>query len=105
MKAVLAINEESTRRRERENEIGHRWYSDFNPHHLWGNKAEEHGEVKGATELDRRLMAISEEDRQSVFRKILAFAKERCVEITGTFYQQKAKQWNVRCRGGPPNTS
>jgi hypothetical protein len=57
--------------------------------------------VKGANELNRRLMAINEEDRRSVFRRILALAKERCVEITRTFYQQKAKQWNVRCRGGP----
>jgi hypothetical protein len=56
--------------------------------------------VKDANELNRRLIAISEEDRRSVFRRILALAKERCVEITRTFYQQKAKQWNVRCRGG-----
>ena len=56
--------------------------------------------VKGANDLNQRLMAISEEDRRSVFRRILALAKERCVEITRTFYQQKAKQWNVRCRGG-----
>src|SRR4029077_14869785 len=36
VKAALAINEESTRRHERQNEAGPRWYSDFNPHHLWG---------------------------------------------------------------------
>jgi hypothetical protein len=42
--------------------------------------------------LNRRLMAISEEDRRSVFRRILALAKERCVAITRTFYQQKGKQ-------------
>jgi hypothetical protein len=52
-------------------------------------------------EANRRLMALSEEDRRSVFLKILALAKEHCVEITRTFYQQPAKQWNVRCRGGP----
>ena len=57
--------------------------------------------VKGANEVNRRLMALSEEDRRSVFRRILALAKERCVEITRTFYQPQAKQWNVRCRGGP----
>jgi len=56
--------------------------------------------VKGANEVNRRLMALSEEDRRSVFRGILALAKERCVEITRTFYQRHAKQWNVRCRGG-----
>ena len=57
--------------------------------------------VIGANEINRRLMALSEEDRRTVFRRILALAKERCVEITRTFYQQQAKQWNVRCRGGP----
>ena len=57
--------------------------------------------VEGANEANRRLMALSEEDRRSVFRGILALAKEHCVEITRTFYQQSAKQWNVRCRGGP----
>src|SRR5262249_48899479 len=56
--------------------------------------------VKGANELNRRLMALSEEDRRSGVRRILALAKERCVEITRSFYQQQAKQWNVRCRGG-----
>ena len=30
----------------------------------------------------RRLMALSEEDRRSVFLRILALAKEHCVEIT-----------------------
>ena len=57
--------------------------------------------VKGGDEANRRLMALSEEDRRSVFLRILALAKEHCVEITRTFYQQPAKQWNVRCRGGP----
>lgn len=57
--------------------------------------------VTGAEEANRRLMALSEEDRRSVFRRILALAKGRCVEITRTFYQKQAKQWNVRCRGGP----
>jgi hypothetical protein len=57
--------------------------------------------VNGADEANRRLMALSEEDRRSVFLRILALAKEHCVEITHTFYQQPAKQWNVRCRGGP----
>jgi hypothetical protein len=47
VKAALAINEESTRRHERQHEIGPRWYSDFNPHHLWGSKAEEHREPYG----------------------------------------------------------
>jgi hypothetical protein len=66
-----------------------------------GPKPPEHAaKVKGANEVNRRLMALSEEDRRSVFRRILALAKERCVEITRTFYQQQAKQWNVRCRGG-----
>ena len=55
--------------------------------------------VKGTNEINRNLMALSEEDRRSVFRRILAVAKERCVEITRTFYQPQAKQWNVRCRG------
>ena len=50
---------------------------------------------------NRRLMALSEEDRRSVFLRILALAKEHCVAITHTSYQQPAKQWNVRCRGGP----
>jgi len=57
--------------------------------------------VKSADEANRRLMALSEEDRRSVFLRILALAKEHCVEITRTFYQQPAKQWNIRCRGGP----
>jgi len=57
--------------------------------------------VKGADEANRRLMALNEEDRRSVFLRILALAKEHCVKITRTFYQQPAKQWNVRCRGGP----
>jgi hypothetical protein len=57
--------------------------------------------VKGGDEANRRLMTLSEEDRRSVFLRILALAKEHCVEITRTFYQQPAKQWNVRCRGGP----
>ena len=57
--------------------------------------------VEDANEINRRLMALSEEDRRSVFRRILALAKERCVQIARTFYQQQAKQWNVRCRGGP----
>ena len=56
--------------------------------------------VNGTDETDRRLMALSEEDRRSVFLRILALAKEHCVKITRTFYQQPAKQWNVRCRGG-----
>jgi hypothetical protein len=45
--------------------------------------------VRVANELNRRLMAISEEDRRSVFRRILALAKERCVEITRTFISRK----------------
>ena len=57
--------------------------------------------VKGADEANRRLMALSEEDRRGMFLRILGLAKEHCVEITRTFYQQPAKQWNVRCRGGP----
>jgi hypothetical protein len=57
--------------------------------------------VKGADEANRRLMALSEEDRRSVFLRILALAKEHCVKITRTFYQQPVKQWNVRCSGGP----
>jgi hypothetical protein len=65
-------------------------------------KPPEHAtKAKDANEVNRRLMALSEEDRRSVFRRILALAKERCVEIKHTFYQQQAKQWNVRCRGGP----
>jgi hypothetical protein len=56
--------------------------------------------VNDHDEANRRLMALSEEDRRSVFRRILALAKEHCVEITRTFYQQPAKQWNVRCREG-----
>ena len=65
-------------------------------------KPPEHAtKAKDANEVNRRLMALSEEDRRSVFRRILALAKERCVEITRTFYQRQAKQWNVRCRGGP----
>jgi hypothetical protein len=46
-KQPLAINEGNTRRDERQNEIGPRWYSDFNPHHLWGSNAEEHREPRG----------------------------------------------------------
>ncbi len=38
--------------------------------------------VKGGDEANRRLMALSEEDRRSVFLRILALAKEHCVEIT-----------------------
>ena len=56
--------------------------------------------LKGADETNRRLMVLSEEDRRSVFLRILALAKEHCVKITRTFYQQPAKQWNIRCRGG-----
>ena len=56
--------------------------------------------VKGPDETNRRLMALSEEDRRSVFRGILALAKEHCVEITRTYYHQSTKQWSVRCRGG-----
>jgi len=56
--------------------------------------------VKGVDETNRRLMAVSEKDRRSVFLRILALAKEHCVKITRAFYQQRAKQWNVRCRGG-----
>ena len=56
--------------------------------------------LEGADEVNRRLMALSEADRRSVFL-ILALTKEHCVKITRTFYQQPAKQWNVRCRGGP----
>src|SRR5262249_4476581 len=63
--------------------------------------AEVEPKLKGADETNRRLMALSEEDRRSVFLRILTLAKERCVKITRTFYQQQAKQWNVRCRGGP----
>jgi hypothetical protein len=51
-------------------------------------------------EANRRLMALSEEDRRSVFRRILALAKEHCVEITRTSYQESAKQWKIECRGG-----
>ena len=36
-----------------------------------------------------------------MFLRILGLAKEHWLEITRTFYQQPAKQWNVRCRGGP----
>jgi hypothetical protein len=65
-------------------------------------KPPEHAtKVIGANEINRRLMALSEDDRRRVFRRILALAKERCVEITRTLYQQQAKQWKVRCRGGP----
>jgi len=73
---------------------------------LRGSKVEEHGEplgkraaaaaeprlpdratkVKGADEANRRLMALSEEDRRSVFLRILALAKEHCVEITRTCF-------------------
>ena len=56
--------------------------------------------LKDADEANRRLMALSEEERRSVFLRILALAKEHCTKITRTFYQQRAKQWNVRCRGG-----
>jgi hypothetical protein len=56
--------------------------------------------LKGADETNRRLMALSEEDRRSVFGSILALAKEHCAKITRTFYQQRANQWSVRCRGG-----
>ena len=57
-------------------------------------------EEKGDNEPNRTLMALSEEDRRSVFRRILKLAKERCVEITRTYYHQSTKQWSVRCRGG-----
>ena len=56
--------------------------------------------LKDADEANRRLMALSEEERRSVFLRILALAKEHCAKITRTFYQQRAKQWSVRCRGG-----
>jgi len=55
---------------------------------------------KGDNDANRRLMALSEEDRRSVFRRILTLAKERCVEVTRTYYHQSTKQWSVRCRGG-----
>ena len=57
-------------------------------------------EEKGDNEPNRTLMALSEEDRRSVFRRILKLAKERCVEITRTSYQESAKQWSIECRGG-----
>jgi len=57
--------------------------------------------VKGADEANRRLKALSEEDRRSVFLRILALAKEHCVEITRTFYQQSAKQWDVQVVAAP----
>ena len=56
--------------------------------------------VKGPDEANRRLMALSEQDRRSVFRRILALAKEHCLEITRTSYQESAKQWSIECRGG-----
>jgi hypothetical protein len=55
---------------------------------------------KGDNEANRRLMALSEDDRRSVFRRILILAKEQCVEITRTYYHQSTRQWSVRCRGG-----
>ena len=65
-------------------------------------KPPEHAtKAKDANKVNRRLMALSEEDRRSVFRRILELAKEQCAEITRTVYQKAAKQWNVRCRGGP----
>jgi hypothetical protein len=56
--------------------------------------------VAGANEANRRLMALSEEDRRSPFLRILALAGERCDEIARTFYHESTKQWSVKCRGG-----
>jgi hypothetical protein len=56
--------------------------------------------VAGGNEANRRLMALSEEDRRSAFLRILALAGEQCVEIVRTFYHKSTKQWNVKCRGG-----
>ena len=56
--------------------------------------------IKGADEANRQLMALSEENRRSVLLRILALAKEHCVEITRTSYQESAKQWSIECRGG-----
>jgi hypothetical protein len=56
--------------------------------------------IKDVDEANRRLMALSEEDRRSAFRRILALAGEQCVEIARTFYHKSTKQWNVKCRGG-----
>jgi hypothetical protein len=57
-------------------------------------------------ETNRRLMALSERDRRSMFYVTLNINGERCQEVTRTFYQGSAKPswnaiWNVECRGGP----
>jgi len=64
--------------------------------------------VKGANEINRRLMALSEEDRRSVFRRILALAKERCVEdhahllSAASEAMERTVSWRplIRHRGG-----
>jgi hypothetical protein len=57
-------------------------------------------------EANRRLMALSEKDRRSMFYVTLNTSGERCPEVTRTFYQGSAKPswnalWNVECRDGP----
>jgi hypothetical protein len=61
---------------------------------------------KDLNEANRRIMALSESDRRSLFFVALNTSGERCPEITRTFYQGSAKPswnalWNVECRGGP----
>src|SRR5262249_32238627 len=87
--------------------------SDFNSRHLRGSKVEGASaaaaaqpklpdratKVKGADEANRRLMALSEEDRRSVFLRILALANLR--RDHAHLLSSAAKQWNVQCRGGP----
>jgi hypothetical protein len=57
-------------------------------------------------EANRRLLALSEKDRRSMFYITLNTSGERCPEVTRTFYQGSAKPswnalWNVECRDGP----
>jgi hypothetical protein len=57
-------------------------------------------------EANRRLLALSEKDRRSMFYITLNTSRERCPEVTRTFYQGSAKPswnalWSIECRDGP----
>ena len=57
-------------------------------------------------EANRRLMALGEADRRTLFQVTLSMSREKCTEVTRTFYKGSSKStwnavWNVECRGGP----
>ncbi len=64
------------------------------------------GEHVDLNEANRRLLALSENDRRSLFFVTLNTSGERCPEVVRTFYQGSVKPnwnaiWSVECKGGP----